>query len=1081
MTSQHHATVSVIARKKLDMKPLLLLVIWMGLPLLLLGQAPVIQNIDPISAAPNDTIVITGSGFSNVSGNLDVWFGPVKGTVVTSSEFSIEVKVPPQAKLNAIEVVNKLSKLSAKSPLKFMPSLKTETFSAAKFAPPVTFPAPEEIWDLCTCDLNVDGNPDIAATKFSSASSSFLNSTDIMLLQNNSTPGNLSAASFQKFDKTNMPVLNLTFGTDHVVCGDLQGDGYPELIVSRAGSTRNSIHIFRNTTVGTTLNFAPATQLLLDIGHFATRLVLRDLNRDGKPEIIVTNSFNDLLYIFINQSAAGTLSFNPTPLKLSIKIASGDVLTTYEAEVFDLNADGLPEILINQFQTNDLYILPNQSTGTISFSAPQKYAMPGGLNRLNSADFNADGKLDLVITSTLNNQLDVLLNQTPANASTFTFAPSISMITSTGPWGVDVADFDGDGDPDIAVANRNQNVMNVFLHNGNFTSPAFTKSDVPTALPTRNLKAGDLDGDGKVDLAYTAFSTATNTTQVGILRSTACHQPEIENPEPLVICNGQTIQLTTPPANNVVFAWTKDGAPIGGNNHYLNITAPGTYRVTATGESGTCIVTSAPVVVGVDAANAPANPTITANTPLCIGGTLTLETETVPGATYLWSGPAEFTSAVEDPSIASVSDDHAGIYSLQVQVGQCKSDVVTKRVDVARLADFAISSNNASNTVCNGNSVTLTVNSQANHNYQWTRDGADIGGQTTTSLSANQEGVYTVKVTNTTLNCQTETSGVTLTVLQAPVAAFSTDAAGCTNESHAFTNESQIDARATPMYSWNFGDATSSSAEHPSHSYTGAQTFNASLTVTYQGVGGCSDNETKSVAVVAAVQPVITASAMNACPGEEVDLSIAGTFNTITWSNAATTNATTVVAGTWSVNTVDANGCAGQDEVIIVEKAGTQLVASADPATITSGSKSQLTASGAATYLWSPAETLDDATLANPLASPLETTTYRVKGTSADGCLDSLDVMVTVSGVGSFPPAFSPNGDGYYDIWDIRAETQPDCMLSIFDGRGRRVFQGSGQNWDGMYQGKPVPDGTYYYVFGCPNVKPLSGSVLVFK
>lgn len=1081
MTSLRRATASVITIKKLDMKPLFLLAIWMGLPLLLFGQAPVIQNIDPISATPNDTIVITGSGFSNTPANLDVWFGPVKGTVISSSEFSIEVKVPAQSTLHVIEVVNRVSRLSAKSNLKFIPGLQTEAFNATKFAAPVTFSASEELWDLCTCDLNVDGKPDIAATKFSSASSSYLNATDIMLLQNNSTPGNMTAASFQKFDKSNMPVLNLTFGTDHVVCGDLQGDGYPELIVSRAGSTRNSIHIFRNSTVGTTLNFAPATQLLLDIGHFATRLVLRDLNRDGKPEIIVTNSFNDVLYIFINQSAAGTLSFNPTPLKLSIKITSGDVLTTYEAEVMDLNADGLPEIVINQFQTNDLYILRNQSTGTISFSAPQKYAMPGGLNRLNSGDFNGDGKLDLVITSTLNNQLDVLLNQTAANATSFTFAPSISMITSTGPWGVDVSDFDGDGDPDIAVANRTQNVMNVFLHNGNFASPAFSKSDVTTTLPTRNLKAGDLDGDGKVDIAYTAFNSAANTTQVGILRSTACYKPEIENPQPLVICNGQTIQLTTAPANNVTFAWTKDGAAIGGNNHYLNITAPGTYRVTASGEGGACIVTSDPVVVGVDGANAPANPTITANTPLCIGGTLNLQTETVAGATYLWSGPAGFTSGAEDPSVASVTDDHAGIYSVQVQVGQCKSDVITKRVDVARLADFAISSNNASNTVCAGNSVSLTVNNQANHTYQWTRDGADLAGQTTTALSANQEGVYTVKVTNTTLNCQTETSGVTLTVLQAPVAGFSTDAAGCTNQSHAFTNESQIDSRATPMYSWNFGDATTSSAEHPAHSYTGAQTYNASLTVTYSGVGGCNDNETKSVAVIAGVQPVISASAMSACPGEEVELSIAGSFTTITWSNGATTPSISVVANTFTVNTVDANGCAGEDEVIIAAKAGPDLVASADPAVIASGAKSQLTASGALTYLWSPAETLDDATISNPLASPLETTTYRVRGTSADGCLDSLDVEVAVSGTASFPPAFSPNGDGFYDIWDIRAESQPDCILSIFDGRGRRVFQNSGRNWDGMYQGKPVPDGTYYYVYGCPNAKPLSGSVLVFK
>lgn len=1063
------------------MKPLFLLAIIIGLPGSILAQAPVIQNVDPLSAAPNDTIVITGSGFNDTRENLDVWFGSVKGTVISSSEFAVEAKVPPQAVLRAVEVVNKVTRLSAKAPLKFMPSLPTGTFDATKFAAPVTFTAPEELWDLCSCDLNADGKPDLAATKFSTATSSFTSSTDIMVLQNNSTPGTLTAASFQKFDKTNFPVLNLTFGTDHIICGDLQGDGYPELIVSRAGSTRNSIHIFRNSTVGTALNFALMAPLLLDVGHFATRMVLRDLNRDGKPEIIVTNSFNDVLYIFINQSAGGTLSFNATPVKLSIKIAETDILTTYEAEVQDLNGDGLPEIIINQFQTNDFYILRNQSTGTVNFAAPQKLSMPGGLNRLTSADFNNDGKLDLVITSTLNNQLDILLNQTPAGATSFAFAPSISMITSTGPWGLDVGDIDGDGDPDVTVANRNQTAINVFLHSGNFTTPTFTKVDITTLLPTRNIKIGDLDGDGKPDLAFTAFNNTTSTTQVGILRNTSCYEPQIKNTLPLVICNGQTIQLSTAPANNVTFAWTKDGLPAGGNNPYLNITTPGTYQVTAIGEGGACVVASDPVTVSADAANAPANPTITANSPLCIGSTLTLQTETVAGATYMWSGPGEFTSGTEDPSIAAVSDDHAGIYSLQVQVGQCKSEVITKRVDVARLADFAITSNNATNTVCAGGSISLSVNNAANHTYQWKKDGSDIAAQTSNTLSATQEGVYTVLVTNTNLNCDVETSGVTVTILQPPVAAYTADLSGCTNEGIAFANESVVDSRATVVNSWNFGDGFNDSVENPEHAYATAQNFNAVLTVNYQGVAGCSDNESKSITVITGTQPTITASATSSCPDEQVTLSVASTFASVLWSNAETGNSVSVLPGTYTVNTVDANGCSGESQVVITEKTAPIITATAVPATISAGATSQLTAEGAATYLWSGAETLDNPASATPIASPTVTTDYIVTGTSTDGCEVSVNVKVTVAGVASFPPAFTPNGDGNNDLWDVRAETNTDCILSIFDGRGRRIFEKSGENWDGTYQGRAVPDGTYYFVYGCPDQKPVTGSVLVFR
>lgn len=1069
------------------MKPLYTLAIIIGLPNLILAQAPVIQNIEPLNAAPNDTIVITGSGFNDTPSNLDVWFGQIKGTVISSSEFAVEVRVPPQSRLSIVEVVNRVSRLSAKSNLKFMPSLKTEAFSASKLASPVTFSAPEELWDLCTCDLNADGKPDVSATKFTS--SGYLTPSDIMVLQNNSTPGNITATSFQKFDKTNLPALNLSFGTDHIVCGDLQGDGYPELVVSRAGSTRNSIHILRNTTVGTTLNFSVEPQLLLDVGHFATRMALRDLNRDGKPEIIVTNTFNDVLYIFINQSSGGVLSFNATPIKLSIKIGESDVLTTYEPEVLDLNGDNLPEIVINQFQTNDLYILRNQSAGNISFAAPQKIPLAGGLNRLHSADFNKDGKPDLVVTSTLNDKIDILLNQTAEGAASFSFATPISIPTSKGPWGVDVSDIDGDGDPDITIANYIQDAsgqyfINVFLHNGNFTTPGFVKTDVATTLPTRNIKTGDLDGDGKPDISYTAFNNSTKTTQVGILRNISCHKPEIQNPQPVVICNGQTIQLTTAAAHNVTFSWTKDGASTGGNNPYLNITTPGTYKVTATGEGGSCALSSE-VVVTADAASAPPDPTITANSPVCIGDPLNLATETVGSATYMWSGPDGFTSALEDPSIAAVTDDHAGIYSLQIQVGQCKSDVVTKRVDVARLADFTITSDNAINTICEGNSLILKVNSQINHTYQWRKDGVDLAGATTTSLTATQPGIYTVKITNTTVNCQTETSGTTVTVLQPPVAAYAANASGCTNEEHLFTNQSQVDTRATVLNNWSFGDGVNTTAENPSHRYTGAGNFNASLTVSYLNVAGCSDNEIKVIRILSSEQPSITPSATSSCPDEEVTLTIATTFSSVLWSNSATGNSTVVTQpAIYTVATTDINGCTGADTVTVAAKEIPSLTVEAVPPTIVAGESSQLQATGAWIYAWTPAETLKDkdSTAANPVAAPQQTTTYIVTGKlTEDGCPAVEQVTVTVSGVAAFPPAFSPNGDGQNDFWDVRAETNLDCILSIFDGRGRRIFENSGKNWDGIYRGNAVPEGTYYYVYGCPGQKPLTGSVLIFK
>lgn len=477
------------------------------------AQTPVIQTIDPLQTYPQNTLSIGGSGFSDNSALLQVWFDQVQGKITRSTTNSIVVVVPPQARLNNVEVINLASGLSAKSSLKFMPVFGGTAFDATQFAAPLSYSSADELWDLCTCDLNNDSKPEIISTKF------YTPASDIMIAENQSTPGNLA---FTKRDKSNLASLDITFATDNVVCGDLQGDGKPDLVVTRAASPRNSIRILPNNSSGT-ISFAAPIDLYLDVDHFATRTVIRDLNGDGKPELIVSNSFNNVVYVFINTSSSGTLSFNPVPIKLAISGA----LTTYGLNVQDLNGDDLPEIVINQFQSSDVFVLKNISTGTVNFAPAQKITLAGTLNRMTTADIDNDQLPDIILTNTISSQVVVMLNRSTALG--FSFPSKIYLTTSTGPWGVDVSDIDGDGDPDIIVANRNQAILNVFLHNGNYASPVFSKVDIPISRTSRNVKVGDLDGDAKPDIAFTTANIATSTFSLDILRNRNCHQAQILN------------------------------------------------------------------------------------------------------------------------------------------------------------------------------------------------------------------------------------------------------------------------------------------------------------------------------------------------------------------------------------------------------------------------------------------------------------------------------------------------------------------------------------------------------------------------
>jgi gliding motility-associated-like protein len=63
--------------------------------------------------------------------------------------------------------------------------------------------------------------------------------------------------------------------------------------------------------------------------------------------------------------------------------------------------------------------------------------------------------------------------------------------------------------------------------------------------------------------------------------------------------------------------------------------------------------------------------------------------------------------------------------------------------------------------------------------------------------------------------------------------------------------------------------------------------------------------------------------------------------------------------------------------------------------------------------------------------------------------------------------AFTPNGDGINDRWLVNLiACYTKALVEVFNRYGNRVFRSDNyqNDWDGRWEGKPVPDGTYYYV-----------------
>lgn len=137
------------------------------------------------------------------------------------------------------------------------------------------------------------------------------------------------------------------------------------------------------------------------------------------------------------------------------------------------------------------------------------------------------------------------------------------------------------------------------------------------------------------------------------------------------------------------------------------------------------------------------------------------------------------------------------------------------------------------------------------------------------------------------------------------------------------------------------------------------------------------------------------------------------------------------------------------------------------------------------TFLWSPAESLSDATLLQPVATPPNDTYYTLKATNGDGCFDTAGVLIKILLNPLVPNAFSPNGDGINDKWQISyISSYPDCKVQVFNRYGQVVFASTGYAlpWDGTRNGSPLPVGTYYYIISSSHLtKAISGSVTIIR
>jgi gliding motility-associated-like protein len=112
-----------------------------------------------------------------------------------------------------------------------------------------------------------------------------------------------------------------------------------------------------------------------------------------------------------------------------------------------------------------------------------------------------------------------------------------------------------------------------------------------------------------------------------------------------------------------------------------------------------------------------------------------------------------------------------------------------------------------------------------------------------------------------------------------------------------------------------------------------------------------------------------------------------------------------------------------------------------------------------------------------------QTGMYKVSVKNICGSADAEVIITEMNCMINVPNAFSPNGDGINDNWKIPLLYNfPNCKLEVFNRYGQRLFYSEGYNqpWNGTYNGKLLPVGTYYWMITLqPGKTPLHGSVTI--
>ena len=783
---------------------------------------------------------------------------------------------------------------------------------------------------------------------------------------------NYSGADFALSDIDNSAIF-INSGIEYFdLCGcDFDGDNLVDFIVTE--TTGTEIAILTNTSTVGNVSFSSST---LNPGSPSTSASCGDLDGDGLADVAVTRSGanRNQVFLYRNTSTPGNVQFAAlTTVNLDNGSATSENYQSIKVVMEDMNGDGKLDLVVTNL--NDaarlLNVLLNSSSkGAISFGSP--ILVPTSAMNSNAGistdDIDNDGFADLTLTTSGQSDIFIYRN-TGSNAIVFQ-DPVIVSSDNASLINVGTFDLDADGKKEIvSVASLGDDVL-IYKNNSTPGNPSF---DAPITVSIDNdgganpegwaVDAADMNGDGLLDIIAShrneyKFSVLINQ---GNLSFSSLQQPLSQATRNLYVGD-----IDGDAKSDVAFTCLE--IPIG--------------------DFSVQVVRNENCYEPVFYDDAPAA--------ICSGQSFVIGVPDNPGVTFSWKKDG-VDMAMSDHEV-TITDPGSYEVSAISEAGACSIAATLVVADGSgTIPTDPVATNGG--PACEGQSVTLSVDTQSGATYSWTGPGGFASTEQNPvieNITQDLAGIYTVRVKiGDCLSSDAQTE-----VVVRGTESFSASAAGSTSICQGSTVAISTQERTGYSYLW-YKDGVSTGSAGATYNATGSGEYYAIIT---DAGTGC-EIKTNSVMVNVYTTPVASfTSSSPVCNGIETTFSNssavdAGATSTYTWDFGDGTSSSGMEvshafngAGSYTVSLTvaytDIAGCSDTfSEVISVVDATPVTIRSAQDV-ICDGEALDLTVEGSFnTIEWSNGDTGASSIISAPGS-------YSVTAIDVNGCVSTDDIAI---------------------------------------------------------------------------------------